>query len=189
VFGSFNNLQKVSPVTLDLWSAVLAAEPEALLALKAGSLEQPGVQARLQQGFAARGIDPARLRFLPRDPDVPGHLARYAGIDVALDTFPYHGTTTTCEALWMGVPVVTLAGDRHASRVGASLLSAAGCPESCATDPAGYVAAARAAAHAALADPAGRAGRRDQLMTSLLLDRARFAAHFTDVVEQALAPR
>jgi len=189
VFGSFNNLQKVSAATLDLWAAVLAAEPEALLALKAGSLEQPGVQARLQQGFAARGLDPARLRFLPRDPDVPGHLARYAGIDVALDTFPYHGTTTTCEALWMGVPVVTLAGDRHASRVGASLLSAAGCPESCVTDPAGYVAAARAAAHAALADPAGRARRRDQLMTSLLLDRTRFAAHFAAVVEQALAPR
>ncbi len=187
VFGSFNNLQKVSPATLDLWSAVLAAEPEALLALKAGSLGQPGVQARLQQGFAARGIDPARLRFLPRDPDVPGHLARYAGIDVALDTFPYHGTTTTCEALWMGVPVVTLAGDRHASRVGASLLSAAGRTQWCTRDRDAFVAAARAAARCALDDPASRLQLREQLASSLLLDRARFAANFGTVVEQAMA--
>jgi protein O-GlcNAc transferase len=186
VFGSFNNLQKVSATTLDLWSAVLAAEPDALLALKAGSLEQSGVQARLRQGFAARGVDPARLRFLPRDPDVPGHLARYAGIDVALDTFPYHGTTTTCEALWMGVPVVALAGDRHASRVGASLLSAAGRAQWCAPDRDGFVAAALAAAHGALDDPAGRLRLREQLASSLLLDRARFAANFAAVVEQIM---
>ena len=185
VFGSFNNLQKISATTLDLWSAVLAAEPDSLLALKAGSLEQPGVQTRLQQAVAARGIDPARLRFLPRDTDVAGHLARYGGIDVALDTFPYHGTTTTCEALWMGVPVVSLAGDWHASRVGASLLAAAGCAQDCATDPDGYVAAALHAAGIARADPAARLRRRERLAASLLLDRARFATHFAEAITQS----
>ncbi|MFO0483511.1 MAG: tetratricopeptide repeat protein [bacterium] len=184
VFGSFNNLQKISATTLDLWTAVLAAEPDSLLVLKAGSLEQPGVQTRLQQAVAARGIDPERLRFLPRDTDVAGHLARYGGIDVALDTFPYHGTTTTCEALWMGVPVVSLAGDRHASRVGASLLSAAGCAQDCATDPDGYVAAALHAARIARADPAVRLRRRERLAASLLLDRARFATHFAEAITQ-----
>ncbi len=187
VFGSFNNLQKISAATLDLWAAVLAADPGSLLALKAGSLEQPGVQARLRAAFAARAIDPARLRFLPRDAGIPGHLARYGGIDVALDTFPYHGTTTTCEALWMGVEVVSLAGDRHASRVGASLLAAAGCPQYCVTDRDGFVTAALEAARTARADPTARARRRERLTDSLLLDRTRFAAHFADAIEQTLS--
>jgi predicted O-linked N-acetylglucosamine transferase (SPINDLY family) len=178
VFGSFNTLQKISASTLDLWCALLAAEPGSLLALKAGSLEQPGVQARLRAALEARGIDPSRLQCLPRDADVPGHLSRYAGIDVALDTWPYHGTTTTCEALWMGVPVVTLVGDRHASRVGASLLTAAGCPQWIAHDRDAYVAAARAAAHHALADPTARQRLRDQLAASRLHDSARFASAF-----------
>jgi predicted O-linked N-acetylglucosamine transferase (SPINDLY family) len=188
VFGSFNNLQKISAATLDLWSAVLAAEPDALLALKAGSLEQPGVQAKLRQAFAARGIDPARLRFLPRDTDVAGHLARYGGIDVALDTFPYQGTTTTCEALWMGVPVVSLAGDRHASRVGPSLLSAAGCTRWIAQDRDTFVTAALEAARAAVADPEARLRLRAQLASSLLLDRARFAGHFGAAALAAISP-
>ncbi len=188
VFGSFNNLQKISAATLDLWSAVLAAEPDALLALKAGSLEQPGVQARLRQAFAARGIDPARLRFLPRDADVAGHLARYGGIDVALDTCPDHGTPTTCEARWMGVPVVSLAGDRHASRVGPSLLSAAGCTRWIAQDRDTFVTAALEAARAAVADPEARLRLRAQLASSLLLDRARFAGHFGAAVLAAISP-
>jgi len=186
VFGSFNNLQKVSAATLDLWSLLLAAEPGSRLALKAGGFEQPGVQARLGAAFAGRGIDPARLQFLPREPGIPGHLARYGGIDVALDTWPYHGTTTTCEALWMGVPVISLAGDRHASRVGVSLLAAAGRPEWSVQDSPGFVAAARAAAREAVSDPSGRLRLRAQLADSLLLDSGRFAAHFAAAVTTAL---
>jgi predicted O-linked N-acetylglucosamine transferase (SPINDLY family) len=187
VFGSFNNLQKLSASTVELWSLLLAAEPGALLALKSAGLEQPGVQARLGAALSGHGIDPARLRFLPREAGIPAHLARYAGIDVALDTFPYHGTTTTCEALWMGVPVVSLAGDRHASRVGASLLSAAGCPQWSVQDSAGFVAAAREAARIARADPSSRLRLREQLAGSLLLDEARFAAGFGAAVTAAIA--
>ncbi|MCE2946390.1 MAG: tetratricopeptide repeat protein [bacterium] len=187
VFGSFNNLQKLSASTLDLWSRLLAAEPGSRLALKAGSLEQAGVQARLRAAFAARGIDPDRLQFLPREPGIATHLARYAGIDVALDTYPYHGTTTTCEALWMGVPVISLAGDRHASRVGASLLAAAGCPQWSVQDEAGFIAAAREAARQARADPSSRLRLRKQLAGSLLLDGARFAANFGAAVDAAVA--
>jgi predicted O-linked N-acetylglucosamine transferase (SPINDLY family) len=187
VFGSFNNLQKLSASTVELWSLLLAAEPDALLALKSAGMEQPGVQSRLGAAFSGRGIDPARLRFLPREAGIPAHLARYAGIDVALDTFPYHGTTTTCEALWMGVPVVSLTGDRHASRVGASLLSAAGSPQWSVQDPAGFVTVAREAARIARADPASRLRLREQLAGSLLLDEARFAAAFGAAVTAAIA--
>ena len=184
-FGSFNNLQKISPSTLDLWAAVLSAEPEASLLLKAGGLEQASVQARLRAAFASRGIAPARLRFLPRTAGVAEHLAAYAEIDVALDTWPYHGTTTTCEALWMGVPVITRVGDRHASRVGASLLAAAGCAEDVSADLDGFVGAARRALARVRADARSRAALRARLAASALTDAAGFADRFTRALERA----
>ncbi len=186
-FGSFNNLQKISPSTVDLWAAVLSAEPEASLLLKAGGLEQASVQARLRAAFASRGIAPARLRFLPRTAGVAEHLAAYGEIDVALDTWPYHGTTTTCEALWMGVPVITRVGDRHASRVGASLLAAAGCAEDVAGDTAGFVGAARRALARVRSDTQSRAALRARLAASALTDAAGFADRFTRALEQAWA--
>ncbi len=186
-FGSFNNLQKISPSTVDLWAAVLSAEPEASLLLKAGGLEQASVQARLQAAFASRGIAPARLCFLPRTAGVAEHLAAYGEIDVALDTWPYHGTTTTCEAMWMGVPVITRVGDRHASRVGASLLTAAGCAEDVAGDTAGFVGAARRALARVRSDTQSRAALRARLAASALTDAAGFADRFTRALEQAWA--
>jgi predicted O-linked N-acetylglucosamine transferase (SPINDLY family) len=184
-FGSFNNLQKISPSTLDLWAAVLSAEPEASLLLKAGGLEQASVQARLRAAFASRGIAPARLRFLPRTAGVAEHLAAYAEIDVALDTWPYHGTTTTCEALWMGVPVITRVGDCHASRVGASLLAAAGCAGDVSADLDGFVGAARRALARVRADARSRAALRARLAASALTDAAGFADRFTRALERA----
>ncbi len=104
-----------------------------------------------------------------------GHLGAYGRIDIALDTFPYNGTTTTCEALWMGVPVVTLTAERPAGRVGASLLTQAGLEDLIATGPAEFIAAAkeRAADPARLAEV--RLGMRRRLIRSQLMDRAGFA--------------
>ncbi len=145
-FGSFNAMKKVSPTTLKLWAGVLAAVPASRLVIKSFGLGDPFVVAQYQKQFAALGVDAARLTFLPGENDVPSHLARYAQIDVALDTWPYNGTTTTCEALWMGVPVVSLAGRGHWSRVGVSLLSAVGLDSLACQTPDQYTMAAAALA-------------------------------------------
>jgi predicted O-linked N-acetylglucosamine transferase (SPINDLY family) len=98
------------------------------------------------------------------------HLALYARVDVALDTFPYNGTTTTCEALWMGVPVVTLAGETHVERVGASLLTRVGLPDLVAESAEAYVATAVALADDASRRRALRATLRERLRRSPLMD-------------------
>src|SRR5690606_36356904 len=97
------------------------------------------VRSRYLERLIRLGLPVDRVDLLERTADTMSHLSIYHRVDVALDTFPYHGTTTTCEALWMGVPVVTLAGDRHMSRVGVSLLNAAGHPEWVAQSPDDYV--------------------------------------------------
>jgi predicted O-linked N-acetylglucosamine transferase (SPINDLY family) len=101
--------------------------PDCRLFIKNPSLTDKATRERFLALFEAEGIDGERLDMFGYMPDDSGHLAAYARMDIALDTFPYNGTTTTCEALWMGVPVVSLRGDRHSARVGASLLAAAGC--------------------------------------------------------------
>jgi protein O-GlcNAc transferase len=126
VFGSFNNPAKVTDATLDLWSAALRAVPGSELVLKGHGLEVTPRKERFWERFLRAGIEPGRVRLLPRTRTLAEHLALYAEVDVALDTFPYHGTTTTCEALWMGRPVVSRCGTDHRSRVGLSLLSACG---------------------------------------------------------------
>ena len=103
------------------------------------SIDLPeGMVPRYRALLASYGIPQDRLTLHPYVSDVTSHVALYHGIDIALDTFPYNGTTTTCEALWMGVPVITLRGDTHRARVGASLLSAIGHPELIGEDLAGY---------------------------------------------------
>lgn len=144
-FGSFNSVQKMPPALVALWARVLAAVPGSRLLLK--SLPDRVIADRYHNLFAAWGINPERIEFLHWTPSRAEHLRLYGRMDIALDTFPYHGTTTTCEALWMGVPVLSLCGDRHASRVGTSLLTRAGLPAWIAVDEDDYV--AKAAAHAA----------------------------------------
>ncbi len=177
-FGSCNNPAKITDTVLGLWGRVLAAVPGSRLLLKGAGFGQPATRARYETRLGRAGIELARVEFQERTPDVRSHLAAYGGIDVALDTFPYHGTTTTCEALWMGVPVVTLAGTEHRSRVGASLLAAVGHPEWCARDGEDYMRQAAALA----ADPGRlatlRAALRGQMAASPLLDHAGQAARF-----------
>lgn len=138
-FGSFNKLAKVSPTVIGHWADILAAVANSRLLLKSSTLADSGTREHLRQQFHARGIPAERLELIGWTPATLDHLNLYGEVDIALDTFPYHGTTTTCEALWMGVPVVTLAGPVHVSRVGVSLLHTAGLVELIAESPQDYV--------------------------------------------------
>jgi predicted O-linked N-acetylglucosamine transferase (SPINDLY family) len=171
-FGCFNNARKLAPRTLAAWARLLAALPDATLVLKAKGLAQPAIASPIRKAF---GDVASRVVLHDYVDDTQAHLAAYGAIDIALDTFPYCGTTTTCEALWMGVPVVTLAGDRHSARVGASLLTAAGLPELIAHDLEDYVARALALAADAPRRAALRAGMRKRLAASPLMDARGFA--------------
>lgn len=138
-FGCFNNLTKVTDEMIALWCRVLNAAPDSRFVFKARALADKTVRERIAKTFADQGVDLSRLDLLAYIPSTEGHLAAYHGIDIALDTFPYHGTTTTFEALWMGVPVVTLAGQVHAARVGVSILSRMGLSELIVNTPETYV--------------------------------------------------
>ena len=141
-FGSFNNLPKLTPQVIALWSKVLHAVPNSRIILKINWFDDAGTRDRYWQLFNHNGIDSKRVKLIGLIADPIDHLAFYGNIDIALDPFPYHGTTTTCEALWMGVPVITLAGKTHVSRVGVSLLNAIGLPELIATNSDEYIALA-----------------------------------------------
>ena len=138
-FGSFTTLAKLTPRWIGVWCDILRRVPDSRLLLKSSCLNDAGVRSRLIAHFASGGISGDRVELLQRQSSAAEHLATYGRVDIALDTFPYHGTTTTCEALYMGVPVITLAGGMHASRVGASLLAAVGLHELVAEDQAAYV--------------------------------------------------
>src|SRR5690606_27108078 len=181
-FASFNAAMKINDPLIALWSRLLAEVPAARLLLKAFDFRDAALRDAIRARFAAAGADPARIEILPPIADSGGHLALYRRVDIALDTFPYHGTTTTCEALYMGVPVVTLAGRTHAARVGVSLLNAVGLPDLIANTPDDYIATARGLA----ADPARRASLRETLrqrvLDSPLCDGPAYAARFTDAL-------
>jgi predicted O-linked N-acetylglucosamine transferase (SPINDLY family) len=125
-FGCFNILSKVNEEVIKLWAKILHAVPGSRLMLKSRAKEEPtGILAMLE----AQGIVRDRIDALGRVPSFVDHLKLYNQMDICLDPFPYNGTTTTCEAMWMGVPVVALEGITHASRVGVSLLTNVGLPE------------------------------------------------------------
>ena len=127
-FGSFNNHAKITPEVVRIWAGILKAAPGSRLVCKAQRFSDPSTRQRYAGLFAEHGIAPERIDLLGQLDSETEHLSLYSKIDIGLDTFPYNGTATTCEALWMGVPVITLAGDRHMSRVGLSILSQAGLP-------------------------------------------------------------
>jgi predicted O-linked N-acetylglucosamine transferase (SPINDLY family) len=174
-FGSFNHLEKITPRTVALWSRILREVPSSRLFLKSSGFGTPSVRRQVAERFASHGIVPDRLDFIGREPNILSHFALYDRMDISLDTFPYHGTTTTCDAIWMGVPVVTLAGNVHLSRVGASLLSSVGLPDLIARDEDQYVAIATQLARdiPRLADLRG--SLREQMKASPLMDAPRFA--------------
>ncbi|RVU45096.1 O-linked N-acetylglucosamine transferase, SPINDLY family protein [Rubrivivax rivuli] len=186
-FGSFNNVAKLSDRSLALWAQVLQAVPASTLLLKGASAADAATRADIEAFFAARGIGAERLQMRPRTARRDEHLALYGEVDIALDSFPYNGATTTCEALWMGVPVISLCGRTHPSRMGASLLRAAGQGEWVCQTEAAFVSRAVALAADGAARAAWRAQARAQLQASELLDEAGFVAAFQLALEQAWA--
>lgn len=138
-FGSFNNLTKLSARTFQTWANVLDAVPRSRLMIKAQALRDEATREVVRTKLRIAGIAVDRVDLVGPTPDPDEYLASYALADIALDAFPYNGTTTTCEALGMGVPVIALAGRTHVSRMGASLLTHANLQSFIAEDEASYV--------------------------------------------------
>jgi protein O-GlcNAc transferase len=137
-FGSFSNSAKLNDMTIELWSKILQGTPDSRLLLKFKSGQFDEVRAMYVSRFAEHGISEDRILTSGWMPS-PAHLALYHQVDIALDTFPYNGTATTCQALLMGVPVISLAGEHHMSRVGLSLLKNLGLDFFVASTPQEYV--------------------------------------------------
>jgi len=120
-FGSFNDGRKIHPEIIEVWSRILTKVENSRMHLKFPGCDNEIIRNNLYKAFAKHGIDPSRITMLSRT-TLEEHMRGYGDIDIALDTFPYTGTTTTCEAVSQGVPVVTLVGPRHANRVSYSIL-------------------------------------------------------------------
>ena len=180
-FGCFNNLAKINEAVVAVWARVLDAVPDSRLVLKTAAFHDAGVRSGLRARFAAHGIAGERLLLEPSS-SREDYLHAYDRIDIALDPFPFPGGATSCEALWMGVPLLTRKGDRFLSRVGETIVRNAGLPDWLAADDDDYV---RKAIHfASDLDRLERLrrGLREQVSASPLFDAARFARHFEQAV-------
>ena len=180
-FGSFNNLTKVTPEVVKAWSEILQAVPGSRLVMKSKQLGNEKTRVRYLEMFGKQGIASERIELIGWLPEKESHLGLYHGIDIALDPFPYNGTTTTCEALWMGVPMVTMLGNRHSGRVGASILTRIGLTDFIADSEPEYThnAVALAEDHGRLS--ALRDGMRQRIIASPLYD----VKAFTKSIEEA----
>jgi FkbM family methyltransferase len=170
-FGVTAGFPKISPEAVAAWAQILHAVPAARLAVLAAA--SPEADERLRADFGRHGIGPGRLTRLERQPRA-GYLRLYQGLDVCLDTFPYTGCNTTCDALWMGVPVVCLAGSHGVARQGASPLVHLGLTDLVAATAEAYVAAAVRLAGDLPRLAALRAGLRERMTRSTLTNPERF---------------
>jgi protein O-GlcNAc transferase len=173
-FGSLNNLSKIGPDVIALWADILHAIPDGRMVLKYGGLGDAVVKNDFWRAFEQHGIPQERVKLLDVSP-LGEHLAAYDEIDIALDSFPYNGGITTLDALWMGTPVVTLAGDRFVGRMGVSTLSTLGLDELIAKSREEYVEKAVALARHPRHLGQLRASLRERVVTSPLCDGAAFA--------------
>jgi protein O-GlcNAc transferase len=171
-FGSFSNAAKLNAYTMALWAELLLRLPEARLRI--AGVASDAHRRRLLAPFEARGVAPGRVSLLPA-PDYDRYWELYHGVDIALDSYPFNGVTTTMGCLWMGLPVVSLSGPWLASRYGASLLGHLGAPRWAAANAAGFLDAAAELASDPQALAELRAGMRARLRASPLLDGAALA--------------
>ena len=180
-FGSLNNFVKVNEEVRALWAELVASVPGSRLVLH---IKETRARVGLLEFFAERGVSSDRITLIGYQ-NGPDYMATYGQIDIALDTMPFAGGTTSFDALWMGLPLVTLAGERSSSRGGASILTSLGRPEWIARSPQEYIAIAQRLA----ADPQGlaaiRSGLRAELQASPLMDNAGFTRELEDLYRQA----
>lgn len=183
-FGSFNAMPKINEPLLEIWAEILRKTPHSRIYLKNKSLGFPLLQKRIRDIFQNNGIEADRLEMSDQLPDRNSHLASYGRVDISLDTFPYHGTTTTCEAFWMGVPVVTMAGKTHASRVGVSLLQQIDRTNWVANNPQEYVRIATNLAADLELLACERKNLRNLMKASPLMDEALFAHNIQNKIRE-----
>lgn len=174
-FGSFNNPAKLSDHTMALWAKILKRLPSSRILLKGRAFKDPETCVHHLKRFAKLGVDACRVDLEGLVASQADHLRAYGRMDIALDTMPYNGTTTTCEALWMGVPVVTMAGDHHAARVSTSILAHLGLPELIAKGQDDYVERALALALNPVRLADYRRSLRALMRTGPIMDHNRFA--------------
>jgi protein O-GlcNAc transferase len=179
-FGCFNNMAKLNPDLFAMWADILLRVPVSHLRLKARTLTDEGVRDELKGYFTEKGIAAERLDFFGHTRKIHEHLNHYHEVDIALDSFPYHGTTTTCEAMWMGCPVVTRAGGSHVSRVGVSLLTAVGLEEFICESRESYIEKAVELAGDISRLSTIRSSMRERLQKSALMNQAAFARDFEE---------
>jgi predicted O-linked N-acetylglucosamine transferase (SPINDLY family) len=169
-FGSFNALPKLNPQLLKMWGKILSRVDGSKLLIKNKMLDQPSVRRDISEALTAVGIDEQRQILLGRTDPAKDHMKTYQRVDLCLDSYPYNGTTTNCDSFVMGVPVLTLTGDRHASRVTTSQLNSLGLDMLIAADRDQYVnTAVRLALDTALLNGV-REGLRERLQESALMD-------------------
>lgn len=181
-FGSFNVLAKISDECIETWSTILHQSQKSKLVIKSAGLEDPDTRKFISSRFRQYNIDPQRIEMIQRTKDMRSHLELYGRVDITLDTFPYNGTTTTCESLWMGVPVISLTGNRHAGRVGHSLLAQVGLEELTAENQERYVSIAKSLSENTRQLLSYRKTLRDRMANSPLCD----GHEFTRSLEKAL---
>ncbi|HEW97997.1 MAG: hypothetical protein DRR16_33585 [Candidatus Parabeggiatoa sp. nov. 3] len=177
-FGTLNNYVKLNPKMLTLWAEILQAVPGSKLLLKPSNqiLNDPSARQAIEKQFMTVDIQPTQLILEEITPS-PSHLKSYHQLDIALDTYPFNGGTTTCEALWMGVPVITLVGQTHTARMGISLLSTLGLTELIAHSPKDYVELAIKLANDRAYLQNLRESLRDRMQTSPLMDGPSYTHH------------
>ena len=185
-FGCFNNTAKLNAGVFDVWAKVLIAVPDSQLVLKWRTLVDEPLCDSIRSAFVQRGIDPARISLRPASFHVDV-LKEYADIDIALDPFPFTGGLTSCEALWMGIPVVTWPQSRVVSRQTFALLSAIGLPEFAANDAEDYVRIAVTLAADRVRLAALRSGLRSRMQSSPLMDVAGFTRQLENTLYQLYA--
>jgi len=180
-FGSLNNLSKITPAVVSVWARILHRVSNSRLVIRYRGLDDPGTRGRFFELFAAQGIPSDRLTLIGFSPRAV-RMEIYHEIDIGLDTFPYSGATTTCDALWMGVPVVTYPLDTFASRQSLTHLMTVGLSEMVAHSLDEYVEIAVALADDSVRLAEIRAGLRARMVASPLCDEKRFAANFVGIL-------